>query len=101
MRSACLPTGDANVEMTSEVSSLILGRFLIGYVNVNFKIYDQDLGTDPFLNRVHNVNSAQKIYVRPREVRKFAKFTYKWREGIKNACKNLSLRKLLRKPPHP
>ena len=53
----------------------------MGYVNVNFKIYDQDLRTDPFLNRVHNVNSAQKIYVRPREVRKFAKFTYKWREG--------------------
>ena len=52
----------------------------MGYVNVNFKIYDQDLRTDPVLNRVP-VNSAQKIYDRPGEVRKFAKCTYKWREG--------------------
>ena len=33
--------------------------------------------TDPFLNRVHNVNSAQKNYVRPRVVHKFAEFMYK------------------------
>ena len=53
----------------------------MGYVNVNFKIYDQDLRPDPLLNRVNNVISAPKIYVRPREVRKFAKFTYLRREG--------------------